>query len=190
MALLPDYDALFAAETDAGARRRLWRQLAHALHPDRNPEDPSAARRFRAAKAAYRRAKDVVAAPVETAPAAPAWTCPCCREAWSFPASCPRCDVDVQGAAEAVARRDAAVEAWLGALAQRRTAAAHGERRLRHGAGAVLGVLLIVQLGFGLVGLAAFSLFGLGLLAGVSLGEASQRRRTLAWMKPALAARR
>ena len=82
-------------EASADQIRHAYRRLAHALHPDANPEDPDAARRFREVTEAYdilssteRRARYDQARRPATPPVS--WSIPTVRGGSVVPGGAPR----------------------------------------------------------------------------------------------------
>ena len=196
------FDALFAGLATEQERRRLWKRLAAALHPDRNAGDPNATARFRAAREAYRRAEGRAAAgaasraaaatptatpPAPTAPvpggasAGPGFSCPACQEPWSFPLPCPRCDVDPRNPGPALAAREAEVAAWIEAVRRPSRVVWPSEPAFRRAAGATLAGLVVLQLAAGLFAPAGFTLFGLTALSLLMAAEGLAARRTRRW---------
>lgn len=107
--------------------RTAFRRLALRHHPDRNPGDDEAARRFTRILRAYRdalRTTDSAQGKHGVRPAGPRpdrYGCGSCGDTFPFPERCPRCALDLSDrhAGEPEAPSDPRVDAWVSALERR-----------------------------------------------------------------------
>jgi hypothetical protein len=104
-----------------GQVRAAFRRLALRHHPDRNPDDPEAAERFKQILGAYRaalrgpRVASAARAPTAAGPRPDRYGCACCGDTFPFPERCPRCGLELYDRHEGAVREahDPRVEAWV-----------------------------------------------------------------------------